>query len=72
VSVYAKLGLSLLAVCALVAIANAWAFRAYPDQWGGPNIGGGLIQLLAYAGILAGAGFLVAAWVNRRRSRSRQ
>jgi hypothetical protein len=69
-SVRTKLGLLLLGAGALVAGANAWTARAYPDQWGGPNIGGGFIQLLAYAAMAAGAGLLVAAAVHRRRDRS--
>jgi hypothetical protein len=69
VSVRTKVGLLLLGVGALVAGSNAWAARAYPDQWGGPNIGGGLIQLLAYAAMATGAGLLVAAAVHRRRNR---
>lgn len=69
-SIQAKIGLSLLVAGGLVALVNAWAFWAFPDQWGGPNIGGGFIQLLAYAAIVAGGTFLVAALLNRRRNRS--
>lgn len=69
VSRHAKIGLPLVTVGALVAVGNAWAFRAYPEDWGGPNIGGGLIQLLAYATLVVGGGFLVAAVVTRRRNR---
>jgi hypothetical protein len=64
-----KLGLVLLGAGALVAGTNAWAARAYPDQWGGPNIGGGFIQLLAYTAMATGVGFLVAAAVRRKRNR---
>lgn len=66
---HTKLGLPLFTAGALVAIGNAWASRAYPEDWGGPNIGGGLIQLLAYAALVVGGGLLVAAMVTRRRSR---
>jgi len=64
-----KVGLSLLVVCGLVALVNGWAFRTYPEDWGGPNIGGGFIQLLAYAGLIVGAALLVTAIAGRRRNR---
>lgn len=65
-SLYTKLALWLFVPSAVVAAGNWWAMRAFPDEWGGPNIGGGLIQLLAYAGMIVGAVFFVMAIVRRR------
>jgi hypothetical protein len=48
---------------------NFWAREQFPDHWGGPNIGGGLLQLLFYALIVAGLAIVVvAAVVGRSRS----
>ena len=68
-SVRTKLGILLFGAGALVAGTNVWAAQTYPDQWGGPNIGGGFIQLLAYATMATGVGFLVAAAVRHKRNR---
>ncbi|GAA1904108.1 hypothetical protein [Lapillicoccus jejuensis] len=53
----------------VVASVNAWAFRAYPDSWGGPDIGGGFIQLCAYAAVVVGAVLLARGLRGRRRRR---
>lgn len=68
---YLKLGLWLFVPAAVVAGVNLWAMRAFPRQWGGPNIGGGMIQLLAYGVMLAGV-VLVVVSVAGRRGRSRR
>ena len=47
--------------------ANYAAAKAFPLQWGGPNIGGGMLQLLFYAGIVAGAAVIVSGLVKGRR-----
>lgn len=39
--------------------------RVVPQQWGGPNIGGGLILLVSYAAVVIGAVLVVAALVDR-------
>lgn len=64
-----RLALLVLIPSAVIALANAWAFRAFPQQWGGPNIGGGLLQLLAYVGVVAGLVLLAVAVATKRRSR---
>jgi hypothetical protein len=61
-----KFAVGLFVPCAVVAAGNAWAMRAFSEQWGGPNIGGGLIQLAAYAGMIVGAIFFVLAMARRR------
>ncbi|GIF98975.1 hypothetical protein Cci01nite_40690 [Catellatospora citrea] len=68
-SLHTKLALSFFVPSAVVATVNAWAFRAFPEQWGGPNIGGGFIQLLAYAGMLVGVIFFVLAVMKKRRDK---
>lgn len=64
-----KFAIGLLVASALVAAGNAWAMRAFSQQWGGPNIGGGVIQLAAYTGIVVGAVLVVMVIVRRRRER---
>ncbi len=44
-----------------VVAASHLAVELLPARWGGPNIGGGLILLLAYAAIVAGFTFAVIA-----------
>jgi hypothetical protein len=41
------------------ALVNLWARHAFPDRWGGPNIGGGVLQLLFY--LLIAGGVVLAA-----------
>jgi hypothetical protein len=69
-SFHQKLALSIFVPCAIVALANALAFRAFPERWGGPNIGGGFIQLIAYAGMAAGAVLFIVGTAKRRQHRS--
>ena len=54
-----KLGLVFLTVGILGAAANYAAAKAFPLQWGGPNIGGGMLQLVFFAGIVAGIAVIV-------------
>ncbi|MEV6376042.1 hypothetical protein [Micromonospora musae] len=55
-----KLG-AFAAVAGLVgALINLWARQAFPEAWGGPNIGGGILQLLFYALIVGGVILAVA------------
>ena len=37
-----------------------------PYQWGGPNIGGGMLQLLFYVGVIVGAVLTVLGVVRLR------
>jgi uncharacterized membrane protein len=46
------------------AAVNFWARQAFPDQWGGPNIGGGFLLLISAALTLVG---LVLALIGLRR-----
>ncbi|GAA4975759.1 hypothetical protein [Actinoplanes utahensis] len=62
-------GLSLLAVSVIGAVANLWAREAFPAQWGGPNIGGGMLQSMFYAGAVAGVALAVTGIVRARRDR---
>lgn len=43
------------------------AAELFPERWGGPNIGGGFIVLMAYIGVAAGLVHLTIAWRQRRR-----
>ncbi len=49
-----KWGGALFIVCVLIIIADHVATILYPTQWGGPNIGGGFIVLLALIGAASG------------------
>jgi hypothetical protein len=51
----ASAGSALLAVSVTGAMVNLWAHDAFPAQWGGPNIGGGMLQLSLYAGAVPSA-----------------
>ena len=52
------------------ALTFLWAQEAFPDQWGGPNIGGGALLLLFYVGVGVGIVFTVTGirelWRRRR------
>ncbi len=61
-----KIGLAVLAASLCGAAMNLWARGAFPDQWGGPNIGGGMLQLLFYVGVAAGGVTIVTSIVRRR------
>ncbi len=61
------IGLIVLAVSLTGAAVNIWARDAFPDQWGGPNIGGGMLQLLFYAGTLTGVVLTTVGAVRWRR-----
>ncbi len=56
----------LLAVGIVGAVVNEWAFRHFERTWGGPNIGGGLLQICFYAMILGGAVLLARMLFSRR------
>jgi hypothetical protein len=62
-----KLGLVFLIAGILGAAANYAAAKAFPLQWGGPNIGGGMLQLLFFAGIVAGIAVIVSGLIQGRR-----
>lgn len=53
----------------VVVAAHHLAVALFPTQWGGPNIGGGAILLLAYIGVAVGSVRGVTAW--RRRAQGR-
>ena len=55
-----------LVVVAVSHVAS-WAF---PQTWGGPNIGGGLILLVAYVGVAVGLVRLGIAWRHRHPDRA--
>ncbi len=61
-----RLGTVIFVACAAGALINAWAFRAFPREWGGPNIGGGALQLLFYIGVVCSL-FLIASALRRSR-----
>jgi uncharacterized membrane protein HdeD (DUF308 family) len=48
------------------ALVNLWAREEFPTRWGGPNIGGGFLQLLFYAAIVAGVTALIVVAVRGR------
>ncbi len=66
---------SLLGGACLVLIGNALtAFvrimaAAYPQNWGGPNIGGGGVILLGYILIVCGVAWWFIEWMDRRHRR---
>ena len=51
----------LIAAGLVVVSASHLAVELFPTQWGGPNIGGGLIVLLGYGTVFAGLSKLVIA-----------
>lgn len=64
-----RAGLTLLVVSVIGVAGNLWARNAFPDQWGGPNIGGGFLQLMFYAGAVTGVALIVIGIARRRRDR---
>ena len=64
-----RLGVVIFALSAAGALINAWAFRAFPREWGGPNIGGGALQLLFYIGVIFSL-FLIGSAARRSRQRN--
>ncbi|WP_144122817.1 hypothetical protein [Catellatospora sichuanensis] len=59
---------AIAAVVGLVgALVNFWASREFPTTWGGPNIGGGILQLLFYGLILAGITLAIVGGLTGRR-----
>ncbi len=62
-------GAALLAVSLTGAVVNLWARDAFPDHWGGPNIGGGMLQLIFYGGVLTGVALAVVGLTKSRRDR---
>ncbi len=52
----------LIAAGLVVVAASHLAVELFPTQWGGPNIGGGLIVLLGYGTFVAGLGKLATAF----------
>lgn len=65
-----KSGIVLLLVGAAGAGVNLWARETFPSEWGGPNIGGGMLQMLFYGAILAGLIMTVIGSITARRNRS--
>ncbi|MFI6761828.1 hypothetical protein ACIBF5_22075 [Micromonospora sp. NPDC050417] len=62
-----KLG-AFSAIAGLVgALVNLWAREEFPESWGGPNIGGGMLQLLFYALIVVGVILAIAGGLAARR-----
>ena len=61
-----KAGLILIVVCLVGVVANGAAASVFPDRWGGPNIGAGMLQLLFLFGLLTGAALVVADILSRR------
>ncbi|MCE0537747.1 hypothetical protein LWF15_19835 [Kineosporia rhizophila] len=56
-----------LLVCGIAgAVINEWAFRQFPETWGGPNIGGGALQVCFYAMILGGVVLLARVALSKR------
>jgi hypothetical protein len=62
-----KLGLVFLLVGILGTAANYAAAKAFPLQWGGPNIGAGMLQLLFYGGIVTGIVVIISGRSKGRR-----
>ncbi|HEV7977583.1 hypothetical protein [Amycolatopsis sp.] len=50
-----KPGLTLFTIGAVVIVLNYAARAAFPEQWGGANIGGGLILMAAGVVVVIGA-----------------
>ncbi len=46
--------LQILIPSLVVVVASHIAFEVFPAHWGGPNIGGGLVLLVAYIGVATG------------------
>ena len=61
-------GLAMFTIGAVVVVLDFAARAAFPKQWGGPNIGGGLILMAAEAVALIGA-LVVAVQFLRERSK---
>lgn len=62
VSKQARTAMWLIAAGLVVVTASHLAVELFPTQWGGPNIGGGLIVLLGYGTFVAGLIKLVIAF----------
>ena len=65
---YSVYGLSLLATSVVAAGVNLWARKAFPAQWGGPNIGGGLLMILFAIGAICGIVLIVKGVIDRKRN----
>ena len=65
-----RLGLPLLAASLIGTGLNLWAREAFPNQWGGPNIGGGGLQLLFDICAIAGAVLTVMGLLKLRNKRN--
>ena len=50
-----------------VILTSYLAVELFPDTWGGPNIGAGLVLLLGYLAVTAGIISLVFAYRQRSR-----
>lgn len=59
----AVIGLVLVVLGVGSAAVNFWARQSFPDQWGGPNIGGGFLLLISAAITLAGLVLTLAGLV---------
>jgi hypothetical protein len=65
-----KIGIPVFVVSVVGASVNLWARSAFPDHWGGPNIGGGFLQLLFYIGGIAGVALIIAGFVTRSKDKT--
>jgi hypothetical protein len=64
-----KFGLIAGALGLIGALLNLWARHAFPDRWGGPNIGGGMLQLLCYLLIAGGIVLAIAGGLTTWRGK---
>jgi hypothetical protein len=65
-----KVGLPVFTVSIVGAGTNLWGLETFPTQWGGPNIGAGMLQLLFYMGAFVGAVLMVRGIRKHRRERN--
>lgn len=63
------LGLSLFVFGSATALVNWWAVAAFPEEWGGPNIGGGGLLLLSLVIAIGGLMLTGSALMRRRQGR---
>jgi hypothetical protein len=62
-------GLAVFTIGAVVIVLDYVARAMFPDQWGGPNIGGGLILLAAEAVTVVGAVIIAVQFFRARSTR---
>jgi hypothetical protein len=62
-----KVGVTLLIVGAVTLVANIAAAHVFPDYWGGPNIGGGCLQMLSLVAAITGVVLIIRGATQGKR-----